>query len=238
MPFHQPRLSPVALGPPLRGTPVRLQCGGFSCVPLRSRCSPRGVAATGASSRNSLLVQSFKPAEVPLVLVLRSHFAVSHFLGYVVFLRPAALSTLSVRCVLSSSFAFLQSFAQRDLARRSEPANSSHGLLLPSAHAGSEVHILASGAAARCVPPSGFGYPLGGLRPPRPCRFCFTPAALLGFTLRSFLLPEGIHRVSAGKDPHTVSPAGIPAAEAVGRPNGPRFLGFNPSGSPWRPEHD
>jgi hypothetical protein len=50
------------------------------------------------------------------------------------------------------------------------------------------------GAAARYVPPSGFGYPLDGLRPSIPCRFCFTPAALMGFTLRSFLLPKGIRR--------------------------------------------
>jgi hypothetical protein len=53
----------------------------------------------------------------------------------------------------------------------------------------------------RYVPSSGFGYPLDGLRPPSPCRFYFTPAALLGFTLRSFLLSEGIHRVSAAEGP-------------------------------------
>jgi hypothetical protein len=57
---------------------------------------------------------------------------------------------------------------------------------------------------ARYVPPSGFGYPLDGLLPPSPCRFCFTPAALMGFTLRSFPLPKGIRHVSGQKDPHTV----------------------------------
>jgi len=44
---------------------------------------------------------------------------------------------------------------------------------------------------ARHVPPSGFDYPLDGLLPSRPCRSCFVPAALLGFALRSFLLPKG-----------------------------------------------
>jgi hypothetical protein len=44
---------------------------------------------------------------------------------------------------------------------------------------------------ARFVPPSGFGYPLDGFLPSIPCRFSFTPAALLGFALRSFLLPNG-----------------------------------------------
>jgi hypothetical protein len=38
----------------------------------------------------------------------------------------------------------------------------------------------------RYVPPSGFGYPLGGFLPAIPCRFYFTPTALMGFTLRSF----------------------------------------------------
>jgi hypothetical protein len=74
----------------------------------------------------------------------------------------------------------------------------------PFSTRGSGGPLAAGGAAARYVPPSGFGYPLGGLRPPSPCRFCFTPAALLGFTLRSFLLPEGIRRVSGRKDPRTV----------------------------------
>jgi len=39
-------------------------------------------------------------------------------------------------------------------------------------------------------PPAGFGYPLGGFIPPTPGRFCFAPAALMGFALRSMFLPE------------------------------------------------
>jgi hypothetical protein len=41
---------------------------------------------------------------------------------------------------------------------------------------------------ARYIPPSGFGYPLDGFLPSNPCRLCFTPTALLGFTLRSLPL--------------------------------------------------
>jgi hypothetical protein len=67
---------------------------------------------------------------------------------------------------------------------------------------------------ARYVPPSGFGYPLDGLLPPGPCRPCFRPTALLGFTLRSFPLSQGIPSVSTGKDPHTVSLSTHPGYES------------------------
>jgi hypothetical protein len=93
---------------------------------------------------------------------------------------------------------------------------------------------LNAGLPTRYVPPSGFGYPLDGLLPSIPCRFFFTPAALMGFTLRSFLLPEGIRIITIRNDPLTVLPSSIPAAEAPGRPDRPRFLGFNPSGSTSR----
>jgi hypothetical protein len=93
-----------------------------------------------------------------------------------------------------------------------------------------------AGSPARYVPPSGFGYPPDGLLPSIPCRFSFAPAALMGFTLRSMSLLEGIRGVTTRMHPPTVSPIGAPAAEAVGRPNGPRFLGFDPPRSPWRPD--
>jgi len=48
---------------------------------------------------------------------------------------------LSDRCALSSGFAFLQSLAQRNLVRRPQPADSSHGLSFPSALAGSAVYL-------------------------------------------------------------------------------------------------
>jgi len=88
---------------------------------------------------------------------------------------------------------------------------------------------------ARYVPPSGFDYPLDGFRPSIPRRFCFAPAALLGFTLRSFLLPKGRPCVSAPAYPPTVPPASgttyrsrRPALQAA-------VSGHCPSGSPWRP---
>jgi hypothetical protein len=44
---------------------------------------------------------------------------------------------------------------------------------------------------ARYGPRTGFDYPLRGFRPPNPGRLCFTPAALVGFALRSVLLRRG-----------------------------------------------
>jgi hypothetical protein len=202
---------------------------------LRSRCSPGGVAASGrplgincsfrVPGPSTYRGRWFRDPTLPLAVPS----AVWFFVG------GLRRSQLSDRRALSSSFAFLQSLAQRHLARRPQPTSSSHGLCFPSALGGSEVHWPRA-LPARYVPPTGFGYPLGGLRPPSPCRPYFVPAALLGFTLRSFLLSKGIRRVSAGKNPRAVFPAGAPAAEAMGRPCGPRLLGFDPFESPWQPD--
>jgi len=59
------------------------------------------------------------------------------------------------------------------------------------------------------VPPSGFGYPLGGFLPSTPCRLCFAPAALMGFTLRSVPLLRGALCVSTAADPPAVSPCTV-----------------------------
>jgi hypothetical protein len=135
---------------------------------------------------------------------------------------------------LSSSFALRQSITQRTLADQSQPISTSHGLSLPSALQGSEVHS-SRACPARYVPPSGFGYPLDGLLPPSPCRFCFAPAALLGFALRSFPLSRGIRCVTARMNPLTVSPVLLPTGETADRPDRPQSLGFYPRESPLQP---
>jgi hypothetical protein len=88
-----------------------------------------------------------------------------------------------------------QSLVQQYLANRPQSAGSSLGLLFPTAHEESKVH-LSRAQPARYVTPSGFGYPLDGLLPSVPCRFFFAPAALMGFTLRSVSLSKGIRCVS------------------------------------------
>jgi hypothetical protein len=65
-------------------------------------------------------------------------------------------------------------------------------------------------AALTTVPPSGFDYPLGGLLPSVPGRFCFTPPALLGFHPSESHLPSDRSDVSIRPFPRTVSPAVVP----------------------------
>ncbi len=89
---------------------------------------------------------------------------------------------------------------QRSLVHQPQPTDSSHGLSLPTALQASAVHLLRA-CLTRYVPPSGFGYPLGGFLPPRPCQPFFMPAALLGFALRSFPLPKGIRRFPGSDEP-------------------------------------
>jgi hypothetical protein len=89
---------------------------------------------------------------------------------------------------------------------------------------------------SRYVPSSGFGYPLDGFLPSIPCRFCFAPAAPLGFTLRSFLLPEGIQVITPGRTHLPFHLAVFPPMESPGRPDRYRFLGFDPPESAWQPD--
>lgn len=85
---------------------------------------------------------------------------------------------------------------------------------------------------ARFVPPSGFGYPLNGLLPADPGRFCFTPAALMGFTLRSFLLSKGILSFPTGWTHLLFISRYTQRPKARGRRGKPQFLGFDPFESP------
>jgi len=54
------------------------------------------------------------------------------------------------------------------------------------------------------------------------------------FPLRSFHLPEGIPRVSAGMNPHAVRHDACSQCETPSRNAGPQLLGFDPPGNSWR----
>jgi hypothetical protein len=112
-------------------------------------------------------------------------------------------------------------------------------------------------STSRYVPPSGFGYPLGGLLLPSPCRVSFAPTALLGFTLRSFPLSKGIRTFPPGSThlpflpPVPPSPKRRPVPESRGSwastlsrvPSGPdaclarRFAGCSPGFPPFQGHH-
>jgi len=135
---------------------------------------------------NQLLVQSIWPVKVSPLLVLRSRFAVStspRLCGFPL----TDCRRLPFKLTTASSLRVTPSY--RVLPSNTYPtastAESSHGLLLPSAHQEFEVHSLRV-KPTRYVPPSGFGCPLDVLLPRIPRRFYFTPAALLGFTLRRY----------------------------------------------------
>jgi hypothetical protein len=209
-----------------------------SCLWGPSECSvwlldPRCLHV-GSSSRDWLLVQSSSLTDVSPLLVKRSHFAVGRFLGCVVF--P---SVSFARHFTASSSSPLFELRLRQECYPAVPSRSvATGRLLSWAFVPCSTFRtrgpLHAGLPTHHVPPSGFGYPLDGLLPLIPCRFYFAPAALMGFTLRSFLLSKGIRSSSHRMNPRIVQPVGAPAAGAMGRPNRPRFPGFNPSESPWR----
>jgi hypothetical protein len=97
---------------------------------------------------------------------------------------------------------------------------------------GEKVHVTRA-LPTRYVPPPGFDYPLDGFLPFRPDRFCFTPAALLGFTLRSFLLAKGNRTVSGPDAPTYRWPKARKHPKVLTGPRR-RFLGFDPFASPWQ----
>jgi hypothetical protein len=165
---------------------------------FRCCCSTRGVTTPEPSSRSQPPVQSFCSAEVRPLLLRSPRCAVGRSLGYAVFPQRTLLVTVKfARQILSSGLASHSSITQQSLAGRPQSASSSLGLLVPSALAGSKVH-LPRALPTRYVPSSGFGYPLDGFLPSNPRRFCFTPAALLGFTLRSISLSQGTEVLPLG----------------------------------------
>jgi len=129
------------------------------------------------------------------------------YLGCTVFLlRVAAGDCLGYRPHPLVELHLPLEFPQRHLPdHRSDQVLS--WALAPYSTRGTRGPLAAGFKPARYVPPSGFGYPLDGLLPRIPCRFCFTPAALLGFTLRRFPLPEDLAKLSPGRNPLTVGPA-------------------------------
>jgi hypothetical protein len=181
----------------------------FRVFGIAARLSP--LPARVVLLWNQAFVQSIGPAGVSPLLVLRSRFAVGTCVGCAVFLsRAAAGDCLGCR---------LHPLVEFALPLECYPATPTHppqrpgplmGFWLPTALEGSEVHSRGP-KPARYVPSSGFGYPLDGFRPRAPCRFCFAPAALLGFALRRFP-PQRVLRPFSRREPTYRWSSGISAA--------------------------
>jgi hypothetical protein len=152
-------------------------------------------------------------------------------------LGQARRTQLSAHANLSSGFALRQSITQRTLVARPKPADSSHGLPHPfsTLRLGGPLttglpHPLRS--ALRVWSPS------RRLTPSEPQPVFFRTGGAHGIHPSELSPLTRYPRVSARKDPLTVSPAVSTGAEAPSRPGRPRFLGFDPCESPWRPERD
>jgi len=137
--------------------------------------------------------------------------------------------------ILSSSFALRLRISQRTLAERPKPVGSSHGLLLPTAltRLGGPVHT-----GLPRPPTSAFRVwlPSSRFTPSKPAPALFHADSALGIH-PSELTPLTRYRaVSGSMNPRTVFPAVASVAEATGRPDRPRFLGFDPRENPWHSE--
>jgi hypothetical protein len=176
----------------------------------------------GASSRNWLPVQSFWSDEVPLSLVPRSHLAVGHFLGCVVFLRQTAPITVKQPVRPLFGFHLPPEFCPTSPSLPAATGKHLSWAFVPFSTRGFEGPPYA-GLPTRYVPPSGFGHPLGGLLPSSPCRLFFAPAALMGFTLRSFLLSEGIAAFPRRRTRIPLFPSVIPPPKRWAGPTGRGF---------------
>jgi hypothetical protein len=123
---------------------------------------------------------------------------------------------------------------QSSLAIRPQPVGSSHGLLVPSAHQETKVH------STRACRPATFR--LQGLITLLAVSSLRIRAGFLSHRRRSWDSPFGVfpsRKVSGTFPPGSTHipfrPASDPAAVAESRPNGLRFLGFDPFESPLRP---
>jgi hypothetical protein len=200
-----------------------------ACVTAASRTLVELAARSEFDARRSTAVIGSASPALPLV----------RYTGCAGFPRRADWAAVKPpSCSSLRAWPFLQSVAQQNPVRGPQPPDASHGLLFPSARAGFGDPLFA-GFQARYGPRSGFGHPLRGFRPSNPGRLCFTPAALVGFALRSLLLRRGGRCVSARRTPLAVFLVGKrPARWRGAGPTSRGFWDFFPRPSPSQPAGD
>jgi hypothetical protein len=113
-------------------------------------------------------------------LVPQSRFAVGRFPGCAVFPRWTARATVKQPVHPLCEFRVPPESCPAFPSRPTAVRQLLSWAFVSLQHTRDRRSTAAGFAAPRYVPPSGFGDPLGGLLPPSPCRFSFTPAALMG----------------------------------------------------------
>jgi len=218
---------------------VRFRDTRLALQSFRLCLSPRGRFRRTASSRNQLSVQSSWSVEVSRSFFPRSHSAVGRFLGCVVFLRRIAPGTVKQPGRTLFGFHLPSEFCLTQPSPRAAAGELLSWALFP----------FSTRRARRST-----CYGLFGPATFRPqglvtLTAAFSRRALAGFLSRrrrSWDSPFGafsFRKVSAAfprRRTHMpfVPPVFPSRRNGIGRPSGPRLLGFDPSESPWRPSQD
>jgi len=105
----------------------------------------------------------------------------------------------------SAFWAFLQSILSAGPSRPPQRPAPLLDFLIPSTRFRFEDQLHRRDSTPAFVPPSGFGYPLGGLLPSNPSEPCFMPAAPMGFAPSKLDLDTESRSVATATSPRAVS---------------------------------
>jgi hypothetical protein len=208
----------------------------------RSWDSPFGAFSSrkvsGRFRRNAILTElaarsEFEPVVVPPAWVGRSRFAVGRFLGCAVFLAAGPAATVKQSHEPLFGFRSPPEYYPADPSRPAAASQHLSWAFVPFSTPGLGGPLLA-GLPSPLRSARRVWLPSRRLTPSEPVPVLFHTGGALGIHPSERPPPARFPRVSARKDPHTVFPAVVTVAEATGRPGRPRFLGFDPSESPWR----
>jgi hypothetical protein len=215
---------------------VRSDRARFALQSLRLHRSPPKRFRRAASSRSWLLVQSSSPVAVSQALFPRSHFAVGRFLGYVVFLRRVAPVTVKQQARSLFEFHLPSEFCLTQPSRPTAVSRLLSWALLPFSTRGLG-GPLATGFTGLLRSAHRVWLPSRRLTPSAPWPAFFHAGGAPGIRPSELSPPERCRPRFRGDGPTCrLLPPVFPSRRiGLGRPSGPRLLGFNPFESPWRP---
>jgi hypothetical protein len=173
-------------------------------MPLRPpECSVRRLELGSADPSSSSPGINYSPEVLPpqrtADIGSRSHCAVSHSLGFVVFRNGDGVNLIPPNFY---EFRLPPESSRSELSWLLAGPTPLMGFCSLQHLSGPRVHISGSMPSA-FVPPSGFEYPLGGFLPSNPSGY--DPTALLGFSPSKPCLSARFHDITAIKNPPAVS---------------------------------